>query len=647
MATNKLTTIDRGSKGPKGESLRWEDATEETAHEQFCKWADVVREHPASVDRRKRNLLYASLYSNVAILGFGVNSYTRNSVGQGKISLNVIQNATDSLVSKVTKNRPRPRFTTVDADWDLIEKAENADKHVDGHFYNGGYYDETYPGVVLDTAVYGLGVSKSHEVEGDCLNERIYPFEMIFDFRECLYAKPKRIGQRKYYDKQEAFDLWRKDGDDDAEWNKKLEKAIDGGGDENDFGDFDRDESSEQIVIYEGYCAPTTKRAGKRIQCIRGLTLDLRDWKEHPYNFLRPKIQAMGMYGIGVAEKIWTVQAEINRIIRDIQSAMHLIAKPHWMVEASSNVLAASLNNDIATIIKYSGAVPPTVYTPQAMSADVYQHLQFLYQTAYEICGISQLSAQSQKPAGIDSAVGLRTYLNVETEYFNDFVRSAESLASKDAYKTAKVFASMKKPPKKLHVCTGSTEPVNWKPLDFDTIAVQIYPTSKLGDTPAGRREYALELSQYTEMGKFDLFELMEWEDTEAFAERALAPRRATEKDIMRILRGEKVVRDAIGDHEDAVKIASDAYCMAKNRGCVEKRLGVLRNYIKACRRFLSGPPPKAPLPGELPPGAPVGPGGVPPMGPEGMPPMDPMMPPPEELPPGEPMPEMLPPEAA
>lgn len=632
----------------KDKDFRWEhEEDDDEAAAKFLSWVDMVHERPASVERRKKNLLYASIYANAPMLGFGANSYTRSVAGQGRIALNATQNAMDSLVSKVCKNRPRPMFTTVEGDYELRERVENADKYVDGLYYQSDYYQSTHPGRVLDAGLYGLGAVKTHEVDGECVLERAFPWTLMHDDREALYGKPVRFAQRLYCDKQEVFDLWRKTGDDDSEWNKELESAIESGS-KDDFDDFDKDEDGDQIVQYEGWRLPTAKTPGGHIICIRGKALMRRKYTERelPFTFLRPETQSMGFYGIGLVEKVATVQAEINRMVRDIQMSMHMFAKPHWMVEASSNVLSSSLNNDMATIIKYSGAVPPQVYVPQAMSSEVYQHLQFLYRAIYEIMGISQLSAQSQKPAGIDSAVGMRTYLNVETERFNDFVRNSEECAAKDAHRAAKILGSIKNP--KVILVRGangkqSNEKITWKALDMESIAVQVQPASKLPDTPAGRREYALELAQYGVAKPDEIFEMLEWADTEAFARRRLAGRRNVEKDIARMRRGEKVVRDAIGDHAMAFQMASDAYEEAKHDGLPPARLAIMRNYVKACRRFIDAgqapPPPPGP---ELPPGGPMPPGLPPGPGEPMMAPPDPMMDPMMQA-----APAAIPPEAA
>ena len=635
----KRKTIDVKDSLAEKDNFVWEKAEFEDAHERFMNWVDHIKDRPSYEDRKKRNLLYLSLYTNLPILGFGVNNYTR-SLQQGRISLNVTQNAVDSLVSKTCKNRPRPMFTTVEGDYDLIELAENADKHIDGRFYELDFYNTIHPGRVLDCAISGLGITKTHEVEGEGVIERVPFWEMIMDDRECLHGNPVHLGQRKYYDKQEVFDLWKRD---DEAWNKDLLEALDREASEVDVDDFDRDETSDQIAVYEGF---SRIYGGKKIVCIRGKTLRFgnHDPKDIPYTFMRPEVQAVGMWGIGICERVGGIQMEINRLIRDIQMAMHLIAKPHWMIEASSNVNIKSLNNDIATVIKYSGAVPPTVYTPQSMSAEVFQHLQYLVRTLYEVTGISQLSAQSQKPAGLSSAVAMRTYLNVESERFSNFLRNAEEAAAKDAFKLARVIGGLKKPKPTLARSgfTGRTiEQVKWKKLDFDTMAVQIYPTSKLPDTPAGRREFALELAQYTTVSENDIYELLEWADTEAFAQEKLAGKKNVRRDIADMRKGKRVTRDAIGNHKMAYLMMLDAYEAAKKDGLPEKRLSVMREYIKATYKFMTGkmwtPAGPNPLPGEGPP-----PGAMPP-GPPGPPMGPPMGGPGPMLPPGAPPPPMGP----
>ena len=42
----------------------------------------------------------------------------------------------DTIVSKVTKNKPKPTFLTDGGDWDLQQKAKKLTKYCEGIFYS-------------------------------------------------------------------------------------------------------------------------------------------------------------------------------------------------------------------------------------------------------------------------------------------------------------------------------------------------------------------------------------------------------------------------------------------------------------------------------------------------------------------------------
>jgi hypothetical protein len=277
------------------------------------------------------------------------------------------------------------------------------------------------------------------------------------------------------------------------------------------------------------------------------------------------------------------------------------------------------------------------------MSPEVYQHLQFLYKTAYELTGVSQASAQSQKPAGVNTGVGIRTYLNIESDRFVNDVRGSDEAVSEDAMKAARVLGGLKKPKSVNHFDKREgAKAIEWTKLNLDSVMVQVQPGSKLPDTDAGKREYALELAQYNVAKPDDVYEMLEWGDTEAFAKRRLAGRRNVERDIMKLRRGDKVVRDAIGDHATALQMMSDAYEEAKHDGVPVERLAGMRKYVRACRKFLGLPDEPGTVAPKLGPDGqalPVGPDGLPlpPAPPPGAPllPVDPSMPIPNMAPPG------------
>lgn len=632
----------------RAEDLRWwlKDADDKELEKAFFAAIDTIRDRTSYRERRKCFLLYASLYANTSINGFGIGRYTRWD-NSSRISLNVTQNAIDALVAKVTKNRAKATFLTDEADYEKREKAEGMEQYVWGQFYHTKYY-EVFPGVVLDACIYGTGFMHVYDEGEDTYIERIFPWEILVDDRAAMYGQPPCLYRRKYYDRYKVMQLWGPKKDDHSEEAEELRRAIDSCKGDVDEDDPDYDSSADQVCVYQAWHPPSTKHSddGMMVLAIRGRVLKKSPYKlkDPPIQALRPMHEMMGYWGIGFAEKLVGIQAEINRIVRDIQRSMHLLAKPHWMVESSSKVTSQHLNNDIATIIRYTGMVKPEVYTPASMSSEVFSHLQFLYRTAYEITGISQLSAQSQKPAGIESAVAMRTYLDVETERFTDFVRNCENFAKSIAEKMiecARSIASRSKDYTSTVITKDGTLPIKWSDVDLKEDAkIQIFPTSVLPSTPTGKLTFVQEMvTNLGVIGPEEALELLDWPDTNKFMKRRMASRKIVERNIAAMKKGVPVLPEEFDDAKTHLGIVNDAYHEARLEGVKEPKLQLFRNYLAKLSSMLA-PPPAPPTP----PGAEMGmmPGGAPPPPPPGMPP---------GLPPGAPPPPgpvslPLPPEA-
>lgn len=613
--TEKLRTQE-----PEGNS--WNQATRwwrETDPERV--WSAVMGRSHSIRDRhegRKReHLLYASLYGNLPRLGFGIHNYARVA-NASRVVLNVCQAASDALVAKISKDRPRPQFCTDDADYETRQKAELLDKYVEGKLYELDIYDKA-EGPLLDACVYGTGLFKVFELEDDVAVERTYPVEITVDEREAFYGSPRTIFQRKYYDRAVLSELYPEH--EDAIWKAPVDREPE---------DLDYDDSCDQILVVETWHLKSGKSAkdGKHAICIHGATLEFEDFDDDEFPFPEMRIikPPMGWWGIGLCERIAGIQLEINKLLRDVQQQMHLIARPHWMVEANAKVFASHLNNDIATIIKYQGAVPPQVYVPQAVSPEIFQHLVFLYGKAFEIAGVSQLSAASQKPEGLDSGKALRTYADLESERFTNFARAYQNFildTSKRIIRIEKRIAGRKNKRVARFQNKNTFTAINWKDVDLkeDEYVMKVYPVSLLPRTPEGKLAMVQDLMSAKLIGPEDGMDLLDWPDTDEFAKRRRAARTMAEKQIYQIKRGESVEPDPMMNLGLAQKMATDAYCEAWTDEAPASVLQGLRDYAVACRDLQQPPTPPAdtmamPANGAPTPALPPGPAAGGPLGP-------------------------------
>ena len=296
-----------------------------------------------------------------------------------------------------------------------------------------------------------------------------------------------------------------------------------------------------------------------------------------PFIFFRWGERPVGFFGQGLAEQLSGLQLEINKILRTIQVSMHLVSVPKLLVEASSKIVSAHLNNKIGGIIKYAGT-PPTYQELGRIPSDLFGHLDRLYQRAYEIAGISQLSAQSSKPAGLDSGKALREFNDIETERFlsvarryeDTFIDAAHMMIdlAKDIYSYDNSF--------EVKVKSGKfVETIKWSEvnMDQDKFMMDVFPASALSHTPAGRLQDVQELMQAGFIGKEDALKLLDFPDLEGTMNMLNADTNNLEKIIEKMIEdGEYMPPEPCQNLENAVRKVQQAYLMYRMQGAPSDR---------------------------------------------------------------------------
>ncbi len=288
---------------------------------------------------------------------------------------------------------------------------------------------------------------------------------------------------------------------------------------------------------------------------------------------------------------------------------MHLFAVPRVYIDNASQINLSAINNDIGAIIKHSDSKPPTFYTPQAMSPDVYNHLWNLVQKAYEFVGVSQLSAQSAKPAGLDSGRALREFTDIESERFQIVGQRREDSFLQDAkivVALAKELSELE-PKFKVKVSNnGSMKTIKFKDVDMDEdkYILRCFPASILPTQPAAKMQTIVE---YTQAGFFDketAQDLMDFPDIQAATNMQIAPRRVVLKTL------DKMVEDGIYVSPEpymniqlALQLSQYYYMNAKLEGVPEEKLELIRRYMDNCTTILTAaqaPPPVAMPPSQM-----------------------------------------------
>lgn len=576
-------------------SNRWWKAAEED------RYAAVI----STISKIKNRQLYRDdmvirhfrLYRDVPILGLAVSSYSRVDAGYSttkRLAFNVVRSVVDTIASELAQSQPVPMFLTEGGSFDQMRKAKKLTKFIEGMFYKTKFRDIVRK-TVVDMGVFGTGVVKFFEQDGEVYVERIFPGEMMVDDYDSMYGEPRSIYQTKWIDRgvlREAF----------PEHKEAIDSCNSTAFDDYAIG---KDDIADQIMVVEAWHKPSSKEAGdgRHSICIDGSNLLDEEWDDDfPFCFLRASEDILGFWGVGFAEQLTGIQLEINRLARDIQRAQYLCGTFRIFLERGSKVVPSHMNNEEASIVEYSGT-PPVFATPAAVHPELYQQLDRLYQKAYDIVGVSMLAARSEKPAGLNSGASIRAYADEKSKRFMTLMRSYDQFHIDAAEQIIALMKRISKTNKKYEVVykdKNSIERIKWSEvnLEQDSYAMQVMPSGFLPTTPAGKLAAVQDLMNAGLIdSKETFYRLLDFPDLEAESSLVTAPRDLIQQRIEKILdEGEYYPPEPFMNLQLAMQVAVLSLQKAElTMDIDDERLDMLRQYITDCQALMAPPEQGAP----------------------------------------------------
>jgi hypothetical protein len=534
--------------------------------------------------RRDLHLRHARLYGNLPILGLGPRAYARKALAgtSNRLAFNVIKSCCDAYTAKVTKDRPEVMFLTSGGDWDLQEKAKGLGKFIDGQFYETEVY-ELAPSIVLDSAVYGNGILHPYIERRDGKErlavERVFPWEILVDDEEGVYGKPRNFYRRKYIDRVVLEDMF-PDHAGEIAIAKREENGVD---------EWGYDSTADQVLVTECFHLKSGDKAkdGLHIIAISNAILFEEEWEKpyFPYITLRMQPSLIGWWATGLSESLEGIQLELNVLLRKIQRSHHLLAAGHWLM-AKGSVNKQKLDNDIGSIIEYVGE-KPELAIGMTVSPDVYQHLDRLYQKAYEITGISQLQAQGLKPSGLDSGEAQRVYLDIQTERFQvslhlyqhfylelakQMLDLSREIADRDSSFGVKAFRGQREMEK---VVFGENF------LEEEQYTLQLYPANALSKDPASRIAEVQEFANAGWTNPREAKRLLKFPDLEEASSMEDASYNLVMDVCADMRKGRFMGPEPFMDLDEAIKVVQLQYLMAKRDRVPEDRLELFRTWLE------------------------------------------------------------------
>jgi len=456
----------------------------------------------------------ASIFNRVLfgkpLMNYALNSKmldVSNQLPIDRPAMNVTYSCVDTLVSRISQNRPQPVFLTEEGSSKERSLAKQMNRFIVGELFRTKAYEIGVDNL-RDALAYGDGFTKVVEKDGKVCLERRLTTQVWCDKNDAYNGYPQSLYEGTLMNRDEARARW-------PEAYKEIDKAMKAYVD----GSSESTETiSDQIIVVEAWHRRSGKDAGDGmhvIVCSDGELFCDENWDKDRFPFVQLPYDknSVGMYSRGLVEILLGTQIEINKMLITASQSINLMGTPRIFIDEMSRILETAFNNNIGTIVKVrnlAGNAPIIKDGTSGLTEDWYAHLERLVTYAYQQSGISALSATSQKPMGLNSGEALRAYDAVQSDRFAAFSKRYENYFIELAYQIIDLASDIAERDGKYMTVypdadgTREIELPKTKELLRDTNVIQCFDQSSLPRDPAGR--YA-QLSEMLAAGEIDLRE--------------------------------------------------------------------------------------------------------------------------------------------
>jgi len=585
---------------PDNKERRWWMLNGQDAADSISGTLNLIRD--AQSFRATQWIVSARLYGNLAPTTLAGVSFSKIAAQQpalrDRISYNLVQSVVDTVVAKVTRNRPRPFFLTSGGDYRKQREAKKLNAFLEGVFYENSTQDIGKV-VFRDASVWGDGFIHVFAKGDRVCHERVMSSEIFVDDVESLYGQPRQMHRVKQVDRQVLFDLFPENAD------------MIGGAKPSRTEEAGRSIVADMITVRESWHLPSGPGAddGKHCITIDGAVLgEMEPWPHSFFPFARvqwsPRLY--GYWGQGLAEQLQNIQLEINKLLWVIQRSMHLMGSFKVFIENGSKIVKEHLNNDVGSIINYTGT-PPMYVTPPIVAPEVYAHLQTLINKGYEQAGVSQLAASSLKPEGLNSGRAIREYNDIQTDRLSVPSKSYEQMfmdVGRLSIEVVKMIAASDKGYQVRVPGKKSLAMIEWKDikLNDEDYVMQCFPVSSLPNDPAGRLATIQEYAQAGFLTPRQARRLLDFPDLEQVESLANAEEEYLQSVFDRIVDdGDYTSPDPLDDLQLSKQLCLEYYAKGKFNNLREDRLELLRRYLEQINEIEQAMMPPAPMPLPMP----------------------------------------------
>lgn len=548
-------------------------------------------------DVRVSNRYFARLYSNRYEPGLeqGRRGAYRN--GFLTVTENLVKSVVDTSVSLVAKSKPKVAVLTDNGDWELQRLARKLDRYLLDQFRYQNVYEKMSL-LYRDASIFGTGVLKFCLKHGEVYCERVLIDEIVVDENEIPYGGcPLQLHQVRPVSAEKLKVMF-------PEHEEHIKKASDTTSTR--FHEYRQVDPGMVMVVESWRPSPAPGTPGRHTICIS--TADLHDeeygYSDYPFVFYHYSPPLTGFYGQGLAEDLLDNQIRQNELNDFARKAFDLVSVPRVFVEHGTKIIKPSLSNEIGQVIPYVGK-PPVFFTPTSLTGEFFTLHEQNRESAFAKAGISRMAAQAVKPPGIEAGVALRELSDNQAQRLSDQQARYEN-AHIDVGRMMCRFSielADGAKPKREFSAKNLFEQIDWPAVEEAKLNLRfnVQASSSLNDTPAARKQTAIEFAQYgVPVRPDEIRRLINHPDLELSDKRATAALENVEWLIGELLDGRYHPPQPFQDLALGIERVTAAYLDAWANGAPEDLLDGFRTWVTAADELIKASQPQ-PMPGMMP----------------------------------------------
>lgn len=401
------------------------------------------------------------------------------------IQENIIASCIETLCSKIASQKVRPFFNTVNGTFKEMQIAKQAQVFFD-MLYEENNVNKIITDAFRNACVFDKGIVK---ISDDGITNRL-PWNVFFDPREVTYNQITYVAEKLPKTPGRILEL---------KYGIKADRNLD-------------------YTVYEYYDVIEHIKAVYVQELNKVVT---HEYKPNiiPYLEIHYTNPIKGDTSQSVVDQLYGIQTQIDELLAVMKDSIAVNPGMTLLVPRSSNIKTNMLSNRTGQIIQYDPipgqtTSPVTYATNDIISPQFVELLDKLKNDAYEIVGISQLSATSQKPAGLNSGIALNTMEDIESSRFETQLNSVVRLYVDVAKACLDIF------PPDIDILPDDLNRANIKWKDIvearNNMKIQFSAAESLSKDPSEKLKQLVALSQAGVIPQSHIATLMELPDLQS-----------------------------------------------------------------------------------------------------------------------------------